>query len=96
MSLEEVECTFGHTFCEAFQSTGRSTTIPHMGAAFVLMEPKSLVVNPGEQRSIQVSVRNVGNVVDVLRLEALGQSSRWVEIEPRELRLLPGLMALRR
>ncbi len=90
MSLEEVECTFGHTFREAFQSTGRSTTIPHMGAAFVLMEPKSLVVNPGEQRSIQVSVRNVGNVVDVLRLEALGQSSRWVEIEPRELRLLPG------
>lgn len=61
-----------------------------MGAAFVLMEPKSLVVNPGEERSVQVSVRNVGTVVDVLRLEALGQSSRWVDIEPRELHLLPG------
>jgi len=61
-----------------------------MGAAFVLMEPKSIVVNPGESGTVQVSVRNVGAVVDVLRLEALGESSPWVDIEPRELHLLPG------
>ena len=54
------------------------------------MEPKNLAVDPGASASVQVTVRNVGPIVDVLRLEPLGESATWVSIEPSELHLMPG------
>ncbi|HEX5406204.1 MAG TPA: hypothetical protein VFX16_28335 [Pseudonocardiaceae bacterium] len=60
------------------------------------IENVTLVVDPGDQVSSDVRVRNTGMVVDRVVLEVLGDAAGWAEIEPPQLNLLPGTDATAR
>ena len=52
--------------------------------------PASLPIEPGEEATMDLAVRNLGTVVDEFRFEILGDVARWAEVSPRTLNLLPG------
>lgn len=59
-----------------------------MGASASLDRPE-LAVEPGQQVSAQLRVRNNGTVVDQFGFEALGAGAAWIEVEPEFLSLFP-------
>lgn len=59
-----------------------------MGASASL-DRLELSVEPGQQVSAQLRVRNNGTVVDQFGFEALGAGAAWIEVEPEFLSLFP-------
>ena len=60
-----------------------------MGALAVL-ETRLLPVEPGNQVSAQVRVRNTGSVVDQFTFQVLGDAQGWATLQPPTLSLFPG------
>ncbi|HSB87045.1 MAG TPA: hypothetical protein VLD86_12080, partial [Ilumatobacteraceae bacterium] len=60
-----------------------------MGSSASLDRPE-LSVEPGQQVSAQLRVRNSGSVVDQFTFEGLGAAAAWIEAEPEVLSLFPG------
>ncbi len=60
-----------------------------MGAQTVLTPPR-LPVQPGAEVGAQLTVTNVGRVVDSFTLEVLGPAGAWSVCEPATVSLLPG------
>ena len=59
-----------------------------MGASASL-DRLELAVEPGQQVTVQLRVRNNGTVVDQFGFEALGAGAAWIEVEPEFLSLFP-------
>jgi hypothetical protein len=59
----------------------------------VAFDRASIEVEPGQQTSCEVLVRNTGAVVDRVLLDVLGEARDWVKADPPELSLLPGSTA---
>lgn len=59
-----------------------------VGAVAVLAQD-SLSVEPGGVVTTQLRVRNIGEVVDHVSFEALGETGRWATFEPPSLSLFP-------
>ena len=60
-----------------------------MGSSASLDRPE-LAVEPGQEVSAQLRVRNSGSVVDQFTFEGLGAGAAWIEAEPESLSLFPG------
>ena len=60
-----------------------------MGSSASLDRPE-LAVEPGQEVSAQLRVRNNGSVVDQFTFEGLGAGAAWIEAEPEVLSLFPG------
>jgi hypothetical protein len=60
-----------------------------MGSSASLDRPE-LSVEPGQQVSAQLRVRNSGSVVDQFTFQGLGAGAAWIESEPEVLSLFPG------
>jgi hypothetical protein len=58
-------------------------------AAIATLEPISVTVEPGQQATTQVRVRNTGTIVDRFHFEVLGEPSAWSVVTPSELSLFP-------
>ncbi len=54
------------------------------------LDRTELAVEPGEEVSAQLRVRNNGSVVDQFTFEGLGTGAAWIEAEPAVLSLFPG------
>jgi hypothetical protein len=59
-----------------------------MGAWASALPP--LTVEPGDEASCPVRVRNTGAIVDQFTFEVLGEAARWAHVEPDSLSLFPG------
>lgn len=64
-------------------------TIECMGSSASLDRPE-LAVEPGQQVTAQLRVRNNGVVVDQFTFESLGDGAAWIDVEPPVLSLFPG------
>jgi hypothetical protein len=60
-----------------------------MGSSASLDRPE-LAVEPGQEVTAQLRVRNNGSVVDQFTFEGLGAGAAWIEAEPDVLSLFPG------
>ncbi len=60
-----------------------------MGAIATLVQSE-LTVEPGQQVTTTLRVRNAGSIVDEFTFEVLGDAAGWTRIEPDSLRLMPG------
>ncbi|WP_103352779.1 hypothetical protein [Amycolatopsis sp. CA-128772] len=60
-----------------------------MGATATLSET-GLVVEPGQEASCSVTVRNAGQVVDQFAIDVVGDASGWASAEPATINLMPG------
>lgn len=60
-----------------------------MGAAATLSSP-ALAVEPGGEVTAELTVRNVGTVVDQFTFELHGDRAEWLSVEPPSVSLLPG------
>ena len=60
-----------------------------MGATASLAT-KSVRVEPGAGASLEIRVRNTGQVVDQFSLDILGDAAPWTTVEPPSLSLFPG------
>src|SRR5689334_14988756 len=60
-----------------------------MGAQATL-NPVRLSVAPGGEAHADISVTNIGQVVDAFTLQVLGDAAGWTACEPRAISLLPG------
>jgi hypothetical protein len=58
--------------------------------ALAHLEVRLIPVEPGNQASTQVRVRNTGSVVDQFTIEILGDSAAWTTVQPPTLSLFPG------
>jgi hypothetical protein len=56
---------------------------------FAALSPSEVEVTPGQQETIEVTVRNTGPVVDQFALDLLGDLDDWVTVEPRMVNLFP-------
>ncbi|MEU1117224.1 MULTISPECIES: hydrolase [unclassified Streptomyces] len=54
------------------------------------LEPASSTVDPGSSTTVQLRVRNTGDIVDEYRFEPVGDLAPWARVEPPLLRLYPG------
>ncbi|HVL98571.1 MAG TPA: hypothetical protein VM324_04690 [Egibacteraceae bacterium] len=59
-----------------------------MGAAASLSRP-TLTVDPGGEATAELTVRNVGTVVDQFTFEVHGEGREWLSVEPPSISLLP-------
>jgi hypothetical protein len=59
-------------------------------AVSVAFDNVRIEVQPGQQASCNVLVRNIGPVVDRIVLDVLGEAKDWAMVEPSELSLMPG------
>jgi hypothetical protein len=59
-------------------------------AVIATLAPAALAVEPGEQVSLSVRVRNQGAIVDRFGLTVVGPLARWAKAEPEALSLFPG------
>lgn len=60
-----------------------------MGAAASLSNA-TLSVDPGGEATAELTVRNVGTVVDQFTFEMHGDAREWIRVEPSSVSLLPG------
>jgi hypothetical protein len=60
-----------------------------MGASATI-DQQQLSVDPGQQVSAKLRVRNNGTVVDQFTFEALGAGAAWITVEPDNVSLFPG------
>ena len=65
-----------------------TATLARMGAA-VAFDAARIEVVPGEVATVEVRVRNTGQVVDQFDLDVLGDIAGWVEVQPASINLLP-------
>ncbi|HEY6569144.1 MAG TPA: hypothetical protein VIZ22_02590 [Candidatus Limnocylindrales bacterium] len=63
-----------------------------MGASVTLVTP-ALAVEPGQETTAEVRVRNTGSVVDEFSLDVIGDSAGWAVAEPAVISLFPGAEA---
>jgi hypothetical protein len=49
-----------------------------------------LTVNPGAEAVAEVTVRNIGAIVDEFDITVLGESARWADVVPSTVKLFPG------
>ncbi|WP_409239513.1 hydrolase [Streptomyces sp. PA5.6] len=54
------------------------------------LEPASVTVDPGSATTVQLRVRNTGDIVDAYRFDPVGDLAPWTTVEPSVLRLYPG------
>src|SRR6187549_3021738 len=73
----------------SMQCSNAPLSSPLMGAAAIL-DGKVLAVNPGEETTASIRVRNIGQVVDQFTLSVLGDAQPWSTIVPPSLSLFPG------
>src|SRR4029077_13795308 len=66
-----------------------AATLTPVGASVTLVTA-ALVVDPGQEVSAEVRVRNTGSVVDEFTLDVLGDAAGWAAAEPAVLSLFPG------
>lgn len=59
-------------------------------AAVASLTPSSLALVPGGEGTVEVKVRNTGNVVDQFTVEVLGDASGWATVDPPSVSLFPG------
>jgi hypothetical protein len=55
----------------------------------VTLSPSELEVTPGQEGTVEVTVRNTGPVVDQFALNLVGDVDGWVSVEPRMVNLFP-------
>ncbi len=67
----------------------RAATLTPVGASVTLVTP-ALTVEPGQEATGEVRVRNTGSVVDEFTLDVLGDAAGWAAAEPPILSLFPG------
>ena len=60
-----------------------------MGASATLQE-RLIAVEAGAEATVQIRVRNTGEVVDQFALQVLGAAADWTTVEPPVLSLFPG------
>ena len=60
-----------------------------MGASTSL-ERRTIAVEPGEEATCSVQVRNTGHVVDQFAVEVLGDARSWSDADPAVVNVLPG------
>jgi type II secretory pathway pseudopilin PulG len=60
-----------------------------MGASASLSQ-LAVSVEPGQQATCEIKVRNTGQVVDEFTIDVVGVAEGWTEAEPAVLRLFPG------
>jgi hypothetical protein len=60
-----------------------------MGAAATL-SATTLLVEPGEEATCEITVRNTGTVVDQFSCEVIGDAAGWATVEPSSVSLFPG------
>jgi hypothetical protein len=60
-----------------------------MGASASL-ERAEVSVDPGTEGTVQLRVRNNGNVVDQMTFEVVGTAAPWIDVEPPSVSLFPG------
>ncbi len=60
-----------------------------MGASTSL-ERRTIAVEPGEEATCSVQVRNTGHVVDQFTVEVLGDARSWSDADPAVVNVLPG------
>ena len=60
-----------------------------MGAAATL-SATMLAVEPGEEATCEITVRNTGTVVDQFTCEVIGEAANWAVVEPASVSLFPG------
>ena len=60
-----------------------------MGASVTLVTP-ALAVEPGQEATGEVRVRNTGSVVDEFTLDVLGDAAGWAAADPAVISLFPG------
>ncbi len=60
-----------------------------MGASVTLVTP-ALAVEPGQEVTGEVRVRNTGSVVDEFTLDVLGDAAGWAAADPAVISLFPG------
>jgi hypothetical protein len=68
---------------------GRAATLTLVGASVTLVTP-AVEVEPGQEVTVEVRVRNTGTVVDEFALDVLGDSAGWAAAEPATISLFPG------
>src|SRR5215831_8280718 len=66
-----------------------AATLSRVGASVTLVTP-AVAVEPGQEASVEVRVRNTGTVVDEFALDVLGDAAGWAAAEPPTLSLFPG------
>jgi hypothetical protein len=59
-------------------------------AVSATLETTRLAVTPGSEVSLELRVRNTGNVVDVLTVEVIGDAAAWSTVLPDRVSLFPG------
>jgi len=67
----------------------RTVTLTLVGTSVTLVTP-AVEVEPGQEVSVEVRVRNTGTVVDELALDVLGDSAGWASADPATISLFPG------
>jgi hypothetical protein len=66
-----------------------AVTLTLVGASVTLVTP-AVAVEPGQEVTVEVRVRNTGTVVDEFALDVLGDSAGWAAAEPATISLFPG------
>ena len=61
-----------------------------MGASVTLVTP-ALAVDPGQEVTAEVRIRNTGSVVDEFTLDVLGDAAGWASTDPPVVSLFPGV-----
>jgi hypothetical protein len=61
----------------------------HAMAASVSVQTPALAVDPGQQVSTEIRVRNTGDVVDQFAFQPLGDAAGWMTVDPPVVRLFP-------
>jgi len=56
---------------------------------FVSLSPSEVRVEPGQQATCEIKIRNTGEVVDQFTLELIGELGDWVSLEPKVVNLFP-------
>jgi hypothetical protein len=64
-------------------------SVVRMGASASL-ERAEVSVDPGSEGTVQLRVRNNGNVVDQMTFEVVGNAAPWIDVEPPSVSLFPG------
>jgi hypothetical protein len=72
-----------------FSEVQATRSIARMGSSASL-DRSELTVEPGQEVSAQLRVRNNGSVVDQFTFAAVGDGAAWIDTEPATLSLFPG------
>ena len=54
------------------------------------ISPESVKVSPGDKAEFELSLQNLGNIVDVFTIDADGIDSSWIQIDTASVSLFPG------